>query len=126
MFAGDPARTIKVLEANLRLDPFPIPVYSSGLMGLASYMLKSYEDAVRLLQECTSRLCIAQTTRFWLTAAYGQSGQLEETRAEAAEVPRINPGFTIEKWKRILVAHKDPNDAEHRIDGLRKAGLPEA
>jgi len=40
-------------------------------------------------------------------------------------VLRINPGFTIERYKRLLV-YKDPKDAEHRLDGLRKAGLPEA
>jgi len=40
-------------------------------------------------------------------------------------VLRINPGFTIESWKRLLV-FKDPEDVEHRLDGLRKAGLPEA
>jgi hypothetical protein len=43
---------------------------------------------------------------------------------EAAEVLRINPGFTIESWKR-LAFYKDPKDAEHLINGLRKAGLPE-
>ena len=41
------------------------------------------------------------------------------------EVLRINPGFTIESLKRLLV-YKDPKDAEHILDGLRKAGLPEA
>ena len=44
---------------------------------------------------------------------------------EAAEVLRINPGFTIESWKR-LAPYKDPKDTEHRLDGLRKAGLPES
>jgi hypothetical protein len=58
------------------------------------------------------------------TTAYAQLGQLEEARYEAAEVLRINPGFTIESWKRLVV-DKDPKDAEHQIDGLRKAGLPE-
>ena len=53
-----------------------------------------------------------------------QSGQLEEARAEAAEVLRLNPAFTIESFKRLLV-YKDPTDLEHRIDGARKAGLPE-
>ena len=60
-----------------------------------------------------------------LAAAYAQSGQLEEAKAEAAEVLRINPGFTIESWKRLAV-YKDPKDAEHLLDGLRKAGLLEA
>jgi hypothetical protein len=55
---------------------------------------------------------------------YAQAGQLEEARYEVAEVLRINPGFTIESLKRFTV-YKDPKDAEHRIDGLRKTGLPE-
>ena len=53
------------------------------------------------------------------------SKSLEEARAQAAEVLRINPGFTIESWKRLAV-YKDPKDAEHRLDGMRKAGLPES
>jgi hypothetical protein len=40
-------------------------------------------------------------------------------------VLRINPAFTIEGFKRLVV-FKDPNDTEHRLDGLRKAGLPES
>jgi adenylate cyclase len=50
--------------------------------------------------------------------------RLEEARKEAAEVLRINPRFTIESYKRLAV-FKDPKDVEHRLDGLRKAGLPE-
>jgi adenylate cyclase len=65
-----------------------------------------------------------QLPHLWLASAYAQLGQIEEARREAAEVLRINPGFTIEGYKRILV-YKDPKDAEHRLDGLRKAGLPE-
>jgi hypothetical protein len=67
-------------------------------------------------------------TRWWphvvLACAYAQSGQLEEARAAAAEVLRINPGFTIESAKRAL-PYKDPKDLEHHLDGMRKAGLPE-
>jgi hypothetical protein len=41
------------------------------------------------------------------------------------EVLRINPGFTIERIKPLIV-YKNPDDTEHRIDGMRKAGLPES
>jgi adenylate cyclase len=60
-----------------------------------------------------------------LACAYVQAGQLEEARKEAAEVLRINPGFTIERYKRLIL-DKDPKDVEHRTDGMRKAGLPES
>ena len=94
-------------------------------MGLANYMLTRYGEAVRLFRECTSRLPNAQWPHVRLASAYAQSGQLEEARAEAADVLRINPGFTIESYKRVVV-FKDPKDAQHFLDGLRKAGLPDA
>ena len=125
IYAGEPTRAIEVLEANLRFDPFQPLIYSTSWLGFANYMLKRYGEAVRLLRECASRLPNLQWPHVWLAAAYAQSGQLEEARAEAAEVLRINPDFTIERYKRLVV-YKDPKDAEHRLDGLRKAGLPEA
>jgi adenylate cyclase len=124
MFAGEPARAIDVLEANLRLDPFAPSIYSSGVMGLAHYMLRRYGAAVRSLRESVLRLPNWQHFHVWLATAYAQLGQLEEARKEAAEVLRINPGFTIEGYKRLL-PYKDSKDTEHRLDGLRKAGLPE-
>ena len=122
--AGEHARAIEVLEANIRLDPFQPVIFSLGAMGMANYMLKRY-DAVRLLRECASRLPNLQACHVFLASAYAQSGQLEEAGAAAAEVLRINPNFTIERW-RCLAVYRNPEDAEHRIDGLRKAGLPES
>jgi len=124
MYAGEPARAIEALEANMRLDPFQPLIGSTGWMGRANYMLKRYGEAVRLLRECVSRLPHLQWPHLHLAAAYAQAGQLEEARAEAAGVLRINPGFTIEKYKRFVV-YKNPEDVEHLIDGLHKAGLPE-
>jgi adenylate cyclase len=127
IYTGEHARAIKALEVNSRLDPFQFqsPWYSSGCMGLANYMLKRYSEALRWLREFTSRLPNSQYPHLLLASVYAQLEQFEEARKEAAEVLRINPGFTIEGYKRLM-AYKDPKDLEHRIDGLRKAGLPEA
>jgi adenylate cyclase len=123
IYAGEPARAIEVLQANMRLDPFPRP-HAFGITGVANYLLKRYGEAARLCRECALRVPNLQHPRLWLASAYAQLGQSEEARTEAAEVLRINPGFTIESWKRLAV-YKDPKDAEHILDGLRKAGLPE-
>jgi adenylate cyclase len=123
-YAGEPERAIEVLEAKLRLDPFRPVNCSLGSVGIAYYMLKRYGDAVRLFRECASCLPDIQAPHLWLACAYAQLGQIEEARAEAAEVLRINPGFTIEQWKRFNF-YKNAKDAEHRIDGMRKAGCPE-
>ncbi len=125
IFAGEPARAIEVLQANMRLDPFQPLLYATSWLGSANYMLKRYGEAMRLCRETVSRLPNLLWPHTLLISAYAQTGQLEEARKEAAEVLRINPGFTIEGYKRLLV-FKDPKDLEHRLDGLRKAGLPEA
>jgi adenylate cyclase len=122
--AGEPAKALEALEAGIRLDPFSWITTAFCQMGLANYLLKRYGEAVRLCGEGASRRPNMQTPHLFLAAAYAQLGQLEEAKAEAAQVLRINPGFTIERHKRVWV-HRDPKDLEHRLDGLRKAGLPE-
>jgi adenylate cyclase len=123
-FAGEPARAIEILEENMRLDPLQPLIYPTSWVGQANFSLKRYGEAVRLFRECLSRLPNLLWPHVLLAFAYAQSGQLEEARKEAAEVLRITPGFTIESWKRLAV-FKDLKDAEHRIDGMRKAGLPD-
>jgi adenylate cyclase len=61
----------------------------------------------------------------WLAATYAQLGDMEKARAEAAEVRRIAPRWTIEGAGKQLNTFKRTEDAEHFFDGLRKAGLPE-
>jgi adenylate cyclase len=123
VFAGEPAKAIEVLKANLRLDPFE-NAGRLGYMGHAHYMLKSYPEAAAALRECTSRIPNLRIVHLWLAAAYIQSGRLVEAKTEAAEVLRIEPNFTIARWK-CTAPYKDPKDAEHLFDGLRRAGLPE-
>jgi adenylate cyclase len=61
----------------------------------------------------------------WLASDLAQLGYLAEAHAEAAEVLRIDPKFTIDGTQRRLALFKRPEDVEHFLDGLRKAGLPE-
>jgi hypothetical protein len=49
-------------------------------------------------------------------------GREEEARAEAAEMLRINPKFSVEKWAKRLT-YKNQADADRFISALRKAGL---
>ena len=122
-FAGEPARAIDILQADLRLDPFQ-NASRLGYVGHALYMLKRYPEAVPPLRECAWRMPNFRIVHLWLAAAYAQTGQLVEARAEADEVRRIEPGFTIDRWKSTAV-YKYQEDAEHLFEGLRKSGLPE-
>jgi tetratricopeptide (TPR) repeat protein len=112
-------------ELNRQFVDLGAPPPTFGQMGEANYILKRYREAVHWWREQISRQPVAPWASVGLACAYAQLGQLEEMRAAAAEVLRINPGFTIESSKRILV-YKDPQDLEHYVDGMRKAGLPES
>src|SRR5262245_19166840 len=122
--AGEPARGAQVIEAHMRYDPFYAPLVP-GHLGLARYMLKEYSEALPPLRECTSRAPDMSLGHVWLAASLAQLGQLDEARAEAAEVLRIDPKYTIDGTQRRLALFKRPEDAEHLLYGLRKAGLPE-
>ena len=122
--AGEPARAAHVIETHMRYDPFYSP-WAAGHLGLARYMLKEYAKALPPLRELASRAPEMRQGHVWLAANLAQLGQLDEAHAEAAEALRIDPKYTIDGTQRRLALFKRPEDAEHFLDGLRKAGLPE-
>jgi len=124
VFAGDPTKAVDSLHVHMRLDPFHVPL-ACGWLGFAYYMMERYSEALRPLRECVSRAPNFRGGHLWLAAVYGQSGQLELARAEAAEVLRIEPNYTIEGTQTLFDFFRRPQDTEHYYDGLRKAGLPE-
>ena len=122
--AGEPARATQVIAEHMRYDPFYVP-WAPGQLGLARYMLKEYSEALPPLREYTSRAANMRNGHVWLAANLAQLGQLDEAHAEAAEVLQIDPKYTIDGTQRRLALFKRPEDVEHFLDGLRKAGLPE-
>jgi hypothetical protein len=60
--------------------------------------------------------------RLFMAAVYSRAERDEEARIEAAEVLRINPKFSLEKFAKS-VTYKNQEDKERLISALRKAGL---
>jgi len=60
--------------------------------------------------------------RMIMTVVYSLSGQDKKARAEAVEVHRISPKFTLAKFEKTLT-YKKKTDVEQFIGALRKAGL---
>jgi hypothetical protein len=57
-----------------------------------------------------------------LASCYGHLDRIEDARGAWGEVLKIEPGFSLERRRRIL-PYKNPETFEQRIEGLRKAGL---
>lgn len=121
--AGEPARAIAAIETHMRYDPFCSP-WALGQLGLAHYTLKNYSKALSPLRELTFRVPNMRQGHVFLAANLAQLGQLDEAHAEAAEILRIDPKYTIDGTQRRLALFKRPEDVEHFLNGLHKAGLP--
>ena len=124
VLAGEPARALAAAGRHMRSDPFYAPLAPASL-GLAHHMLKEYSQALPPLQECVARAPNLQIGHLWLAATYAQLRKVEQARAEAAEVLRVDPTWTSLGTGRRIYVFKRAEDAEHLFDGLRKAGLPE-
>jgi adenylate cyclase len=124
IYAGQAERAIEVTKAHMRLDPFYIAT-TPGWLGLACYMLQRYAEALPPLRECVARTPDFRAGHMWLAATCAQLGLMDEARTQVAEVLRLQPDFTIAGTLTPFNAFKSAADAEHYLDGLRKAGLPE-
>jgi adenylate cyclase len=98
---------------------------ASAILGIAHYMLKQYSRALPDWRDCVSRAPNLRGGHSWLAATCARLGLLEEARAEAAEVLRLQPNYTITGTQRRLMAFKCAKGGRHFFDGLRRAGLPE-
>ena len=121
--AGKPEEAIPLQEKAIRLNPLaPAPFY--GDLGLAYRLTGRFEEAIRFYKKAIERA----PNDFWfhahLAAVYIMMGRDEEARAEAAEVLRINPRFSVESYAKTTTL-KDRSVVDKSSDAMRKAGLPD-
>jgi tetratricopeptide (TPR) repeat protein len=117
-------RTEDALEAAaqaLRLKP-NVADEHLGSVGTTYAVAGRYEEARALLQRYLSRYPNILPFHLMLAAVYSELGQAAEAQAEAAEVLRLNPKFSLEVHKQRMPI-KDPAVLERHITALRKAGL---
>ncbi len=117
-------RSEDALEAAaqaLRLKPFIADVHLAGV-GTAYAMAGRYAEAVAPLQCFLSRYPNRLDIHLTLAAVCSELGREAEARAEAAEVLRINPKFSLEVHKQRAPI-KDSAMLERHLAALRKAGL---
>jgi TolB-like protein/Flp pilus assembly protein TadD len=119
---GQAERAAKIANAHLRADPFALPI-ARGYLGFAYLMLRRCSDAVGPLREFVSQSPNHSGGRIWLTAAYAHLGQLDDARAQAAQLLRIDPSLAATKSFRKLETFRRPEDDAFVTEGLRKAGL---
>ena len=78
--------------------------------------------AIALQKKALQRAPNDLLTHVTPTTVYSWAGGLEEARAQAAEVLRINPKFSVDYFSKTAKYKKQENK-ELLFSGLRKAGL---
>jgi TolB-like protein/Flp pilus assembly protein TadD len=122
VFDGQYEQAIPILKKALRLSPVPFAKTLQQLGG-AYRRLGRNEEAVVVLKELTKREPDAFFGHMGLAAAYMQLGKEAEARAEAAELLRINPNFSLERLEKSTPAKDRAFVVKNNIEPLRKAGL---
>jgi adenylate cyclase len=121
-FASRPEQAIPLFEKAIRLNPFgPSAFYYD--FGIALRDTGKMDEAVATFKKSIERAPNWIWPHAHLAVTYSIMGMDQEARAEAAEVLRINPRFSIE-W----VAKNTAYDQARMVkvfNAMRKAGLPE-
>jgi TolB-like protein/Tfp pilus assembly protein PilF len=116
--SGRPEEGIEMARRALKLDPYV--KFAWGSLAVCLYAARRYEEALAANRK------LGHERSPWLmareAACLAQLGRLDEARAQAAEVLRRKPGFSV---RAEMPHYKHPADAEHLREGLLKAGLPE-
>jgi len=120
-WAGRPEEAIPLLQKAIRLTPFGSPGLYREL-GLALRMTGRFEEAVSAYKKGLQMAPDNLLAHIQLTATYSMMGREKEARAEAAEVLRINPKFSVDALAKISV-YKDQSEIDKSTNALRKAGL---
>ena len=118
---GRPEEAVGMAEQALRRKPFVADEHLDSV-GAAYYLAGRPEEAIAPLKQYLTRYPNILGAHLTLAAVYSELGKEAEARAEAAEVLRLNPKFSLEVHKE-RVPIKDPAMLERHIAALRKAGL---
>jgi adenylate cyclase len=120
-YGGRPEEALQALQKAIRLNPVgeSSPFFH---LGHAYRTTGRLEEAVSEYKKALQRAPDNIFAHLGLAATYSMMGREQEARAEATEVLRISPKFSVDSYAKRLT-FKDQSVADKFIDALRKAGL---
>jgi len=125
-FGGEADRALESVQEAMRLSPRDLLVVIWRVVeGWAHLSAARFDRAAE-----SARLAIAWNASFAdahaiLASALGHAGRLDEARSALGDTLRHLPGLTL-RDPRLRRPFRREADRERFLDGLRKAGLPEA
>jgi TolB-like protein/class 3 adenylate cyclase/Flp pilus assembly protein TadD len=128
IFTGQAEETEAQENEALRLSPRDNFAFVWMLLaGAAKVHLGANEEAVEWLRRSIEVNRNLPMAHFFLAAALGNLGKLDEARAETQAGLALNPNFSVHGF-RVGAESNNPiflTQRERLLEGLRKAGVPE-
>jgi TolB-like protein len=118
VYCDQPAKSVELLERAMRPNPYYPDWYLWNLADAYNAMGRPVD-----VTNTVHRMQNPDEGRRLLSANYAHLGLMDKARAEAREVIRLHPEFTINRWRKRL-PYRDSVIIERYVEGLRKAGLP--
>jgi adenylate cyclase len=122
-YVGRREEAIALLKKAIRINPIPPNWYLLSL-GQSYIFTGQYGEALAIQKTVLQRDPDNFSALIGLAAAYSVSGREEKAHAAAAEVLRIKPKFSLERFAETIM-YKNHADTERVIEALREAGLPD-
>lgn len=120
-YAGRPEEAIPLLQKAIRISPFgPSSLYREFGNNLRD--VGRLEEAVLAYKKSIKIAPDNLTAHMSLTATYSLMGRDKEAQAEASEVLRINPKFSVDQLMKTMT-YKDRSVPDRIAGALRKTGL---
>jgi TolB-like protein/Tfp pilus assembly protein PilF len=126
-WAGRGEEAVKAIKEAQQLNP---KYLSSGgpanlcFLGYAFFTAGEYEESIAAWKKAIELFGPFVNRQAFLTASYSELGRDAEARSMARQLLKNNPKFSLTSWQ-FARLYKNPEDTEHLLNALRKAGLPE-
>jgi adenylate cyclase len=115
-------QAVPPLKNSLRLSPVPFPSCLANL-GYSYLMLGRYEESMAVLDQLIRREPNMMLGHLYMAATCMMAGKEARARAEAAEVLRVNPEFSLTRYEKGHPLKDRANLRDRLIQPLAKAGL---
>ena len=122
ILGGRYEEALSMAKNAIALKPTPDAFFYETL-GTSYLMTGEYEDAIAALKKAISLRSEYVYAHIDLTNAYSMAGRMEDARAQAAEVLKINPKFSLKDIAKNGYYNFQKADKERFINSLRTAGL---
>ena len=120
-YADRPKEAIPLFEKAIRLNPNG-PTHYFLNFGTSYRTMGQYQEAITQYKKALRIAPNNIIAHLALAATYSSLGRDEEAHAEAEEVLKINPKFSLESYAKML-PFKNQAETDRLIEALRKAGL---